>query len=309
MPSRTRTTSPPALAARARGLPDRARARRRPGSPLRGDREGARCAGRHRQVARPSGAGGARARDGPRGRAPGTGTALQRRHRRSHDASRTRARPTTSTARCPRRPPHACEDHLRTCATCRREVDLARPRLETPRERPPSPTPPPGLADAAIAEAAGSPRLAPRRSGPSTARPRTGRGPPHRGGWPSLGAAAVIALIAVARAQARPARELALLQSAAGAAAAGSYPQATAVEVQARRLWDGHARAVRGRLRRGRRPSAGERRHRRSRRRRERRRRSPPIAASRCGGEAVARAASRRDALPGQRLRQPGAAP
>ncbi len=88
------------------------------------------------------------------------------------------------------------QDHLRTCATCRREVDLATAARFTARAAA-EPTPPPGLADAAIAEAAGiaaarSPEV--RSLDPSASqRPR-----PASPRWLAiLGAAAVIALIAL----------------------------------------------------------------------------------------------------------------
>lgn len=122
------------------------------------------------------------------------------------------------------------QDHLRTCATCRREVDLATAARFTARAAA-EPTPPPGLADAAIAEAAGiaaarSPEV--RSLDPSASqRPR-----PASPRWLAiLGAAAVIALIVLLVPKlGQPGGSSS--PAAAGAAAEASYPHATAVEVQ-----------------------------------------------------------------------------
>ena len=122
------------------------------------------------------------------------------------------------------------EDHLRTCATCRREVDLATAARDAARATA-EPAPPPGLADAAIAEAAGiaaarAPEV--RSLDPSAShRPR-----PATPRWFAvLGAAAVIALIALLIPKlGQPGSSPSSM--AAGAASEASYPQATAVEVQ-----------------------------------------------------------------------------
>jgi hypothetical protein len=122
------------------------------------------------------------------------------------------------------------DDHLRTCATCREEVHLARAARDA-LEAATTPAPPAGLADAAIAEAerraaARAPEVTPLGSSASQ-RPR-----PNTPRWLAVaGAAAAIALIAlIVPKLGQPGSSPASF--AAGAASDTAHPAATAVEIQ-----------------------------------------------------------------------------
>jgi hypothetical protein len=120
------------------------------------------------------------------------------------------------------------EEHLRACATCRQEVRLAAASRATLRSAP-DPAPPAGLANAAIAEAerlaaTRAPEVTPLRSSASQ-RPR-----PNTPRWLAIaGAAAVIALIALAVPKlGQPGSSQATFAAGASSAA---HPPATTVEV------------------------------------------------------------------------------
>jgi len=121
------------------------------------------------------------------------------------------------------------DEHLRTCATCREEVRLAKAAREALAATP-SPAPPIGLADAAIAEAQ---KVAAARARDGSA-PRdlaSHRPRPHTPRWLAIaGAAAVVALIAlIVPKLGQPGSSPA---SMAAGAADTAQPAATTVELQ-----------------------------------------------------------------------------
>jgi anti-sigma factor RsiW len=115
----------------------------------------------------------------------------------------------------------AVETHLATCATCRREVALARSARDALGSLP-AVAPPPGLADAAIAEAAA----------PTPAQPTSlaGRRAAARwiGGAVAVAAALVLVAVAAPKLGGGPARTAA---EGTSADAAPSFDRATAVDV------------------------------------------------------------------------------
>jgi hypothetical protein len=119
--------------------------------------------------------------------------------------------------------------HVRGCATCRAELALATAgkRAVAGLERPVAPA---GVADAAIAEAE-------RRAATGSVRPISAgsRRRPNAQRWVTvLGAAAVVALVALVAPKLgnAPTTDAASMAAGAGAADHAAYPTATAVEIQ-----------------------------------------------------------------------------